>query len=136
MDLYNGQRSASMVWNITSERFWRYQIQEVKDPTIVGKQMCVRMIVDNEAKVQGYLMVATKRWGKSLDVYALNIAAGVSWQAVTLSLLRALEAYRMQIPTVSPDVPILATSCIRSKAKLNCIVLELIAQNVLSKVRR
>jgi GNAT superfamily N-acetyltransferase len=104
-DLYNGQRSASMVWNINSERFWRYQIQEVQDPTIVGKDMCVRMIVDNEGTVQGYLLIATKRWGKSLDVYALNIAAGVSWQAVTPPLLRALQAYGMQIPAVSPDVP-------------------------------
>ncbi len=106
MDLYNGQRSASMVWSITSERFWRYQIQEEKDPTIVGKQMCVRMIVDNAGEVQGYLMVATKRWGKSLDVYALNIAAGVSWQAVTLPLLRMLQAYGMQIPSARPDVPL------------------------------
>ncbi|HEX6110064.1 MAG TPA: GNAT family N-acetyltransferase [Ktedonobacteraceae bacterium] len=105
MDLYNGQRSASMVWSINSERFWRYQIQEEKDPTIVGKQMCVRMIVDEAGEVQGYLMVATKRWGKSLDVYALNIAAGVSWQAVTLPLLRMLQAYGMQIPAVRPDVP-------------------------------
>ncbi|HEY6285834.1 MAG TPA: GNAT family N-acetyltransferase [Ktedonobacteraceae bacterium] len=105
MDLYNGQRSASMVWSITSERFWRYQIQEEKDPTIVGKQMCVRMIVDDAGEVQGYLMLATKRWGKSLDVYALNIAAGVSWQAVTLPLLRALQAYGMQIPAVRPEVP-------------------------------
>ena len=105
MDLYNGQRSASMVWSINSERFWRYQIQEEKDPTIVGKQMCVRMIVDDAGKVQGYLMLATKRWGKILDVYALNIAAGVSWQAVTLPLLRALQAYGMQIPAVRPDVP-------------------------------
>ena len=106
MELYNGQRSASMVWSIASERFWRYQIIEEKDPTIVGKQMCVRMIVDDAGKVQGYLMVATKRWGKSLDVYALNIAAGVSWQAVTLPLLRALQAYGMQIPAVRPDVPL------------------------------
>jgi GNAT superfamily N-acetyltransferase len=105
MDLYNGQRSASMVWSINSKRFWRYQIREEKDPTIVGKQMCVRMIVDEAGEVQGYLMVATKRWSKSLDVYALNIAAGVSWQAVTLPLLRAMQAYGMQIPAVQPDVP-------------------------------
>ena len=105
MELYNGQRSTSMVWNIFSERFWRYQIQEEKDPTNVGKQMCVRMIVDNAGTVQGYLMAATKRWGKSLDVYALNIAAGASWQAVVSPLLRALQAYGMQIPAVRPDVP-------------------------------
>jgi hypothetical protein len=55
--------------------------------------------------VQGYLIVALKRWGKSLNVYALNVAAGVSWQAVVPPLLRALQAYGMQIPAVGRDVP-------------------------------
>jgi len=105
IELYNRQRSASMVWNITSERFWRYQIKEETDPSISGKQMCVRMIIDNTGKVQGYLMLATRRWGKSLHVFALNIAAGVNWQAVVPPLLRALETYGMQIPTVGPDAP-------------------------------
>src|SRR5436305_8049940 len=105
MKLYNDQRSASTVWSIASERFWRYQIIEEKDPTIVGKQMCVRMIIDNASTVQGYLMAGSKRWGKSLDVYALNIAAGVSWQAVVPPLLRALQIYGMQIPAVGSDVP-------------------------------
>ena len=105
IELYNHQRSASMVWNITSERFWRYHIKEETDPRLSGKQMCVKMIVDNSGKVQGYLMLATRRWGKSLHVYALNIAAGVNWQAVVPPLLRALQTYGMQIPTVGSDVP-------------------------------
>ena len=105
VELYNRQCSASMVRVILSERFWRYQIKEEKDPTVTGKQMCVRMIVDQAGAVQGYLMVATKRWGKSLDVYALHVAAGVSWQAVVPPLLRALQAHGMQVPAVGPDVP-------------------------------
>jgi GNAT superfamily N-acetyltransferase len=104
-ELYNRQRSASMVWAIASERFWRYQIAEVKDPTTDGKQMCVRMIVDDAGTVQGYLMAAIRRRSSSLNVYALNVAAGVSWQAVVPPLLRALQAYGMQIPAVGPDVP-------------------------------
>jgi len=105
MELYNRQRSTSMVWSVASERDWRYQIEEVKDPLVVGKQMGVRLIVDDAGAVQGYLMVAIKRWGNSLNVYALNVAAGVSWQAVVPPLLRALQAYGMQIPAVGPDVP-------------------------------
>lgn len=107
IELYNRQRSASMVWNILSERFWRYQIKEETDPGFSGKQMCVRMIVDDADKVQGYLMLATRRWDKSLQVYALNIADGVSWQSVMASLLRALQTYGMQIPKVGSDVPTL-----------------------------
>ena len=105
MELYNRQRSASMVWNITSEQFWRYQIIEETDPSLSGKQMCVRMIVDYTGKVQGYVLLATRRRGKSLHVFALNIAAGVNWQAVVPTLLRLLQTYGMQIPTVGSDVP-------------------------------
>ncbi len=105
MELYNRQRSTSMVWSVASERYWRYQIEEVKDPLVVGKQMGVRLIVDDAGAVQGYLMVAIKRWGNSLNVYAMNVAAGVSWHAVVPPLLRALQAYGMQIPAVEPDVP-------------------------------
>src|SRR2546426_2268257 len=104
MELYNRQRSTSMVWAIASERFWRYQMEEVKDPTVVGKQMCVRMIVNDAGAVRGYLMAAIKRWGTSLNIYALNLAAGVSWQAATPPLLRALQAYGLQIPAIKPDV--------------------------------
>ena len=104
-ELYNRQRSASMVCAMLSERFWRYQIKEEKDPIVAGKQMCVRMIVDTSGAVQGYLMAATKRWGKNLNVYALNIADGVSWHALVPSILRALQAYGIQIPAVGPDVP-------------------------------
>lgn len=50
-------------------------------------------------------MMATKRWSKSLDIYALNIATDVSWQAVTPPLLRALAVYGMQIPAIKLDVP-------------------------------
>ena len=94
-----------MIWNITSERFWRYHIEEETDPSVSGKQMCVRMIVDNTGKVQGYLLLAIRRRGKGLHVYALDIAAGVSWQEVVPPLLRALQTYGMQIPTVGSDVP-------------------------------
>lgn len=103
MELFHRQSSA--IKFIPSERYWRYQMKEDKDPTFVGKQMCVRMIVDEAGAVQGYLMVATRRGGSRLNVYALNIAVGVSWQAVMLPLLRALEAYGMQIPTTRPNVP-------------------------------
>lgn len=105
LELYNRQRSVSMVWAITSERYWRYQIEEVQDATVAGKQMTVRMIVDDAGTVQGYLMVGLKRWGSSLNVYALNLALGVSWQAVMPSLLRALQSYGMQIPVIHPAAP-------------------------------
>lgn len=107
MELYNRQRAESMVWYAPSEGFWRYQIKEEKDPSLAGKQMCVKMIVDDAGKVQGYVMLATKRWSKRLHVFAVNVADGVSWQAVVSPLLRALHAYGLQIPVVEPDAPAL-----------------------------
>jgi GNAT superfamily N-acetyltransferase len=104
MELYNRQRAASMVSAIASERFWRYQIEEEKDPTI-GKSMCVRILVDAAGAAQGYVMVDIRRWGADLGVYALNLAVGVSWQAVMPSLLRVLQAYGMQIPAIELDAP-------------------------------
>ncbi|HKV60223.1 MAG TPA: GNAT family N-acetyltransferase, partial [Ktedonobacteraceae bacterium] len=103
-ELYQRQCSVSMVSSIATEHFWRYQVEEEPDPT-VGKQLCVRMIVDDTGAVQGYLMATTRRWGSSVNVYGLNLAAGVNWQAVVPSLLRALQTYGMQIPAIGPDVP-------------------------------
>src|SRR5438552_4510566 len=45
MELYNRQRATSMVWSIASQRCWRYHMEEEQDPTVVGKQLRVRMIV-------------------------------------------------------------------------------------------
>lgn len=103
MELYNRQRTESMVWSVATERFWRYQIEEGYDPATVGKQSCVQVLVDDAGAVQGYLIVATKRWGSGLAVWALNIADGVNWQAVIPPLLRALQDYGMQIPAVKPE---------------------------------
>jgi GNAT superfamily N-acetyltransferase len=106
MELHDRQRSASMVWSIDSERFWRYQMQEEEqDPTTAGKGMSVRLIVDRVGAVQGYLLLATKRYSSSLSVFAVNLAAGVNWQAVVPPLLRALQAYGLQLPVIGTDVP-------------------------------
>jgi hypothetical protein len=104
IDLYNRQRSSSMVWNITSKRYWRYYIEEDADPRVSGKNMCVRIILDKDGNTVGYLLLATRRRSKGLNVYALNIAAGVSWHDVAPSLLRALQTYGMQMPAVGFDV--------------------------------
>ncbi|MGH2493786.1 MAG: GNAT family N-acetyltransferase [Ktedonobacteraceae bacterium] len=104
IELYQRQCSASMVSSIATERFWRYQVEEGPD-SMVGKQVCVRMIVDSADAAQGYVMVATRRGGSRLNVYGLNLAAGVNWQQVVPSLLRALQTYGMQIPATGSDVP-------------------------------
>ncbi len=105
MELYNRQHARSMVWSVLSEHFWRYHIAELKEPLATGQQISIKMIVDNAGAVQGYVMLANRRRSSNLNVYALNIAAGASWQAIVPSLLRALQTYGMQMPTTRPDVP-------------------------------
>src|SRR5712692_7727318 len=83
----------------------RYPCTAPASSTIILTHMCLRLIVDDAGAVQGYLMVAIRRWGNSLNVYALNLAAGVNWQVVVPPLLRALQAYGMQIPAMGPDAP-------------------------------
>lgn len=103
VEIYHLQRSESMVWSVASEHFWRYQMEEGYDPTTSSMQLCTQMLVDAAGDVQGYVLAANKRWGSDLAVWALNIAAGVSWQAVIAPLLRGLQSYGMQVPVVGSE---------------------------------
>ncbi|HZU69765.1 MAG TPA: GNAT family N-acetyltransferase [Ktedonobacteraceae bacterium] len=105
MELYNRQQARSMVWSVLSERFWRYYLDETEDPSALGKQIAIKMIIDTVGVAQGYVMFADRRWGSSLNVYALNIVAGANWQAIVPSLLRALQSYGIQLPDAKPGVP-------------------------------
>src|SRR5579872_1128281 len=91
-----------MVASLATERFWRYQVGKEPDES---KRTCVRMIVDSAGAAQGYAIVSANRGGSRINVYGLNLAAGVNWQVVVPPLLRALQAYGMQIPLVGSAVP-------------------------------
>lgn len=111
MEVYDHRRAASMVWNIVPERYWHYQIDVWshptaldKDPTVLGMNSRLQMIVDAAGAVYGYVMVAAKRWGPDLLVYALELAPNVNGLAIMPSLLRALQAYGLQVPPVKPGM--------------------------------
>lgn len=103
MEIYNRQRATSMVWSLAGEDFWRYHLEGTADPLTTGRQLRVQVIADTTGAVQGYALVAMKRWGRDLGVWALNIAEGVNWQAVIAPLLRALKSYGMQLPAVTSE---------------------------------
>jgi GNAT superfamily N-acetyltransferase len=111
MASYERRRAASLVWNRVDESFWRYQIEKWADPTLAGLDATqyglserILAIVDQTGAVRGFAIAATKRWGRDLQVHAIEIDAATSWQQVMLPLLRALRQYGEQLLPVSPQV--------------------------------
>ncbi|SRR5258706_4267289 len=80
VELYNRHRADSIVWNHIPERYWRYLIEvwgppdAPNDPTIMGVSERIQMIVDTTGSVRGYAVLAAKRWGNDLQVYAVELA--------------------------------------------------------------
>lgn len=108
MTIYARRRSESLVHNQISEAFWRYQIDKWADPTLAGLDATqyghserILAVVDRAGAVRGFASVATKRWGHDLQIPALELDRGASWQAAIVPLLRALRQYGEQLPTVS-----------------------------------
>jgi GNAT superfamily N-acetyltransferase len=103
MEYYNRRRATSIVWADVSEDYWRYMLEGWKAQPERDKTDTLLMIVDATGAPQGYVLTMTKRRGKGLGVWALDAAAGVNVQAVMPSVLRALQAYGLQMPTSKPD---------------------------------
>jgi hypothetical protein len=109
MGLYDGRRSASLVWHDAPEAFWRHLIASWDDP-VVRKQGAMNsaltsrlyMVVESDGQAGGYAWLAAKRWGRDLLVFALELAAHTNWQAAMPPLLRLLRRQGEQTPAVRP----------------------------------
>ncbi|MEZ4662125.1 MAG: GNAT family N-acetyltransferase [Caldilineaceae bacterium] len=91
--LYNQRRAASLVWHETDDAFWRYHVTgwddaavQDRDPALVGLIGKLHMIVDGDGKTCGYAWLASKRWGRSQFVFALELFPHVNWQRAALSV--------------------------------------------------
>lgn len=105
--LYNLGRHQSLVWHETDEEFWRYHIEGWEEALALGKDAVtvgfngrIHIIVDEHDQSCGYSWLAAKRWGTALDVYALQLASHVNWQAALPSLLRALRQHGEELPSI------------------------------------
>ena len=103
MEYYNRRRAASIVWTDVSEDYWRYLLEGWKAQPERDKTDTLLMIVDATGAPEGHVLTTAKRRGKGLNVWAVDTAAGVNVQAVMPSVLRALQAYGLQMPTSKPD---------------------------------
>jgi hypothetical protein len=105
--LYDLPSPASFVWHEASEAFWRHHITSWEEPFVrqagpTGTALYGRlyMILGRGGQITGYASLAAKRWDSDLVVFALQMDAGVNWQASAPDLLRALRAFGQQVPAI------------------------------------
>ena len=108
--LYNQDRGKSLLWHKTNEAYWRAHLASWDDPAIQGKEVTqigligpLRMIVDVDGQVCGYIWMAARRWSSALRVLALQLYPHVNWPQVMPALLRAIRAHGEQTLAVRPD---------------------------------
>lgn len=102
-EFYNPRQRSSIVWTPVPDQYWRYEIEAWKAHPEMERTSIVQMIIDANGSAKGFVMVAPRRWGRVFNVWLLEVAAGVNWQALMPSMLRALQAYGAQIPANKPD---------------------------------
>ncbi len=105
--LYQRARRASLVWHEATEAYWRFHITGWQKPSgdeweaaTVGLNGRLHMIVDENAQICGYAELAAKRWGSALNLYALQLAEDVNWQAAIPGLLRLLRQHGAGLPAI------------------------------------
>jgi hypothetical protein len=111
MAIYDHRRAGSLVWNRVTERYWRYQIEVWDDPAVAGRSAVehgvnerVLILIDQAGAPCGLVSACCKRWTQDLQVFMIELAAGVSWQRAMPPLLRALARYGATSEAISPAV--------------------------------
>ena len=89
VELYDRRRRESMVSSPLEANWLRYQIR-TWNVTEIEDNWHMQIIMDHAGMAIGYLLVPIVRWGKSMDVFALEVRPEVNVQAVLPPLLRAL----------------------------------------------
>ncbi len=88
--LYDVNRARYLVSAVWNEDLFRYEL-EGKSPNNVNR-FDLRMIETAEGKPVGYLAHVINRWGAMMPVNFYELIPGLSWAAVTPSVLRYLKA--------------------------------------------
>jgi GNAT superfamily N-acetyltransferase len=101
---YNRRRASSIVWTSVPDQYWQYEIEAWKANPERDRTSSIQIIQDVENAPKGFLMASTRRWGRDLGIWILEVADGVNWLALVPPVLRALQIYGQQVPTHKPDV--------------------------------
>ncbi len=95
--LYDRRRASSIVSGPIDETWWRYQLATWRTSE-TGDSWHIQIITDSAGTPQGYLIILTMRWRKSLQVFDLAFVEGANLPAILPSLLRALAQQGAQMP--------------------------------------
>lgn len=103
MECYNYRRGASMIRTDVPADYWRYEIEAWKTFPGMTHTSYLMMIVDATQRAVGYMVIAPRRWGSGLTIWAMDIARDINLQAMMPPVLRALQAFGPTVPTRRPD---------------------------------
>jgi hypothetical protein len=93
------QRSLlSAVWN---EELWRYEIEGKSEKNV--NRTVLKIILDEKGERVGFYGHPCFNWGSMLAATWYEVKPGVSWAAVTPSLIRSLVATGKELAASEPD---------------------------------
>ena len=89
--LYNRRRRESIVSSPIEERWLSYHIK-TWNVIETDDNWHLQIVSDRAGTAIGFLLTPVVRWGKQVEIYALEIAPELNMQAVLPSILRAVAA--------------------------------------------
>jgi hypothetical protein len=101
--MHNGTAQMKpLVTTPATEEYWQWSVNGHPQPVAEG--WTAWFIVDTDEQICGYVLQKPLRWGKSIRVWDLGVAQGVSYLQIWPSLLRALKQIGEQEPGVNEKV--------------------------------
>jgi len=97
-------RTKSIVWTHVSDEYWRYQMEGWKQSGLEEKLNSLQLIVDAQGNKIGFVALPVRRRDASLEVWDLEVELGNNLQVVMPPLLRALQAYGLQMSIKDEEV--------------------------------
>jgi hypothetical protein len=89
-EMYESASLRYLVNCLRDEDMWRYEI-DGKDEQNVNRSE-IRLIETPKGEAVGYLAHPTMNWGPTLAIYQYEVKPGLSWAAVTPSVIRYMKA--------------------------------------------
>ena len=90
VETYRGVGERYLVTCVRDKAQWRYELSGRSQENGDRREICV--VEDTGGEPVGLVTHGSRLWRQTLPVFAYELAAGVSWLAVTPSILRYLEA--------------------------------------------
>src|SRR5258708_36316873 len=91
LELYDRRRRESIVTSPIEENWLRYHLR-MWNVLETDDNWHVQIIIDRAGMAVGFLLTSVVRWGKHMEIFALEVRPGVNLQAVLPPILRALAA--------------------------------------------